>query len=213
VAPKDDQSDWFVTIRYEEEGYIKDDEKIDADEILSAIREGTEEANKERVDKGFKPLKIDGWMDPPRYDQSVHHLVWALQVSDDEGKSINYNTRVLGRHGYASINLVTGPEHLAEYKPQAGALLAASAFAKGSRYEDFNTKTDKVAEYGLAGLVLGGAGLAAAKLVKLGLLAKFWNVIVVALIAGKKAIIVALVAAAAVIKKLFGDKKPQPDAD
>ena len=30
-----------------------------------------------------------------------------------------------------------------------------------------------VAEYGLAGLILGGAGLGAAKLVKLGILAKF----------------------------------------
>jgi uncharacterized membrane-anchored protein len=149
-------------------------------------------------------------MDPPHYDRSVHHLVWALQVSDDESKSINYNTRVLGRHGYASINLVTGTDHLAEYKPQAGALLAGSAFTKGSRYEDFNTKTDKVAEYGLAGLVLGGAGLAAAKLVKLGLLAKFWNVILAALIAGKKAIILALIAAGAFMKKFFGGKKPQP---
>jgi uncharacterized membrane-anchored protein len=209
VASKDEQADWFVTIRYEEEGYIKDDEKIDADELLSSIREGTEEANKERVEKGFKPLKIDGWTDPPRYERGVHHLVWALEVSDDEGKSINFNTRILGRKGYASINLVTGPEHLAEYKPQAAALLAASAFGPGARYEDFDHKTDKMAEYGLAGLVLGGAGLGAAKLVKIGLLAKFWKVIIAALIAGKKVIIVALLAVGAFVKKLFGGGKSE----
>ncbi len=57
--------EWFATIRYEDEGFIKDEESINADEILSAIKEGTEEANKERVEKGFKALRIDGWSDPP----------------------------------------------------------------------------------------------------------------------------------------------------
>jgi uncharacterized membrane-anchored protein len=206
VASQADE-EWFATLRYEPEGYIKDDDRIDGDEILSAIREGTGEDNKERVQKGFKAIRIDGWSDPPRYDKSVHHLVWALDVSDDEGKSVNYNTRILGRKGFVSINLVTAPERLAGYKPQAAALLSSTTFTKGARYEDFNEKTDKVAEYGLAGLVLGGAGLAAAKLVKVGLLAKFGKVIIAALIAGKKAIVAAAVAVVAMFKKVFGRKK------
>jgi uncharacterized membrane-anchored protein len=210
VASKQDDADWFVTLRYEDEGYVKDDEKIDADELLSSIKEGTEEANKERVEKGFKPIKIDGWSDPPQYDRSVHHLVWALDLSDDEGKSVNYNTRILGRHGYVSINLVTDPAKLAQYKPQATQLLVATTFTPGSRYEDFDKKSDKMAEYGLAGLVLGGAGLAAAKLVKIGLIAKFGKVILAALIAGKKAIILAFAGAAAFIKKLFSRKPAMP---
>src|SRR3954467_15966143 len=49
IAPKDEQQNWFVVIRYEDEGYIKDDEKIDADDLLKSIREGTAAANKERV--------------------------------------------------------------------------------------------------------------------------------------------------------------------
>jgi uncharacterized membrane-anchored protein len=200
--------EWYATIRYEEEGFIKDDEAVNADELLSAIKEGTEEANKERVEKGFKALRIDGWSDPPRYEKSVHHLVWALDLSSDDGKSVNYNTRILGRKGYVSINLATSPEKLAGYKPQAAALLASTTFTKGARYEDFDKKTDKVAEYGLAGLVLGGAGLAAAKLVKIGLLAKFGKIILAALIAGKKAVIAAAVAVAAFFKKFLGKKKP-----
>jgi uncharacterized membrane-anchored protein len=201
--------DWFAVIRYEAEGYIKDDESIDANELLSAIREGTDEANKERVEKGFKALRIDGWSEAPRYEKTAHHLVWALDVSDDEGKSVNFNTRILGRRGYVSINLVTSPQELAGYKPQASAILASTTFSKGARYEDFDNKTDKVAEYGLAGLVLGGAGLAAAKLVKVGLLAKFSKVIIAALIAGKKAIIAAAVAVVALVKKFFGQKKTE----
>ena len=207
IVASQTQEEWFATIRYEDEGYIKDDENVNADELLSAIREGTEESNKERVEKGFKAWHIDGWSDPPRYDKALHHLVWALIVSDDDGKSVNYNTRILGRKGYVSINLVTSPEHLAGYKPQAGTLLTSTTFAQGSRYEDFDKKTDKVAEYGLAGLVLGGAGLAAAKLVKVGLLAKFSKVIIAAIIAGKKAIIAAGIAVVAFAKKLFGRKK------
>jgi hypothetical protein len=79
-----------------------------------------------------------------------------------------------------------------------------------SQAPQFNEKTDKIAKYGLAGLILGGVGPGAAKLVKIGLLAKFWNVIVAALIAGKKAIALALVGAVAFAERLFGRRsKPQ----
>lgn len=209
VASQGDE-EWFVTIRYEDEGYIKDDESIDAEELLKAIREGVTEGNTERTQKGFKALRVDGWSDPPRYDKSVHHLIWALEVSDDDGKSVNFNTRILGRRGYVSVNLVTEPTKLAEYKPRAAALLDATTFGAGARYEDFDKKTDKVAEYGLAGLVLGGAGLAAAKLVKVGLLAKFSKIIIGALIAGKKAIVALAVAAVAFLKKLLTGRKADP---
>jgi uncharacterized membrane-anchored protein len=202
--------EWFVTLRYEDEGYIKDDEAIDADELLAAIRDGVAGSNDERVQRGFKALKVEGWSDPPRYDKTRHHLVWALEVSDDDGKSVNFNTRVLGRRGYVSVNLVTAPEKLAEYKPRAATLLGATTFGTGARYEDFDSKTDKVAEYGLAGLVLGGAGLAAAKLVKVGLLAKFSKLILGALIAGKKAIAAGVVALIALLKKAFSGRKAAP---
>src|SRR5262249_19515413 len=96
---------------------------------------------------------------------------------------------------------------LEHYKPEGKKVLEGTKFQAGARYEDFDKKTDKVAEYGLVGLVLGGAGLGAAKLVKVGLLAKFWKVIVGIVIAGKKAIVVAALAVAAFFKRLFGRKK------
>jgi uncharacterized membrane-anchored protein len=210
IASADHSTDWFAVLRYDEEGYIKDDEKVDAAELLSSLKEGTEEANEERKKRGFSPLTIDGWSEEPRYDKSQHHLVWALLVSDPEGKSVNYNTRILGRKGFVSLNVVTDPEKLTMYKPHAATLLGGTKFGSGARYEDFDSKTDKVAEYGLAGLVMAGAGLGAAKLVKLGLLAKFWKVIIAAVIAGKKAIVVAAIAVGAYLKKLFGTKKDEP---
>ncbi|WP_186438547.1 DUF2167 domain-containing protein [Cohnella terricola] len=55
----------------------------------------------------------------------------------------------------------------------------------GQRYEDFDASTDKVAGYGLAGLILGGTALAIAK--KAGLIGiivivvkKFWFLVIAA---------------------------------
>jgi len=207
AASADGTHDWFAVLTYDEEGYIKDDEKIDADELLSGMRDGVKELNEERQKHGFKPLTVDGWSDPPRYDRSQHELVWALVVSDADGKSVNYNTRVLGRRGYVSLDLVTDPEKLPAHRADASALLAGTHFVNGARYQDFDAKKDKVAEYGLAGLIMAGAGLGAAKLVKIGLLAKFWKVILALIIAGKKAVAAAVLAGLAFFKRLFGAKK------
>lgn len=209
VVLKPDSS-WIVTVSFDAEGYIKDEdgEKLDADEILTAIREGTEEGNKYREEHGFKPMHVDGWSEPPRYDRKAHHLVWAVRGSDADGTSINYNTRVLGRRGYASLNLIDEPEKLAQSKLEAATLLGVTHFDAGARYEDFNEKSDKVAEYGLAALVAGGAGAAALKLAKVGLLAKFGGKLLALLIAGKKVVIGLLVALGAWAKRLFGKKTP-----
>lgn len=212
VASKVAENQWLVVVRYEESGYIRDDEEVDADALLKAIKEGTEEANEERAKQGFRPLIIDGWAEPPRYDRALHHLVWAMNAHSDDGTSVNYNTRMLGRRGFVSLNLVTDGGELAKYKPEATKLLSATRFGPGSRYEEFDEKRgDKAAEYGLAGLVLGGAGLGAAKLVKIGLLAKFWKLILTALIAGKKFVVIAAVAAAGLVKRLFGRKSEPAD--
>jgi uncharacterized membrane-anchored protein len=203
------EDDWFVVIRFEAEGYVKDDEEIDAKELLDTIREGQAEANKERSAKGFPPLTIEGWQEPPHYAKAEHRLIWGLNVGEQAKSdvSVNYNTRILGRKGYVSLNLVTDPTKLVSHKPLAEQLLAKTTFKSGARYEDFDKSTDKVAEYGLGGLVLAGAGLGAAKLVKIGLLAKFSKVIIALLLAGKKFVILALIGLIAAVKAFFGKKK------
>ncbi len=164
---------WEVVIDYEDAGYVKDDEKIDADALIKSFREGAVEQNKEREKHGFPPLSV-GELDRgarattwPRRTA----LIWALPATSTHGTTINYNTRVLGRRGYVSLNLLSGADRIATEKSNAATLLAATTFKNGARYEDFNKKTDKVAEYGLMGLILGGAGIAAVKVAKVGLLA------------------------------------------
>lgn len=206
VVSTADEDDYFVTLRYDDDGHVKDDEEVDGKEILAAIQEGEEEYNAERKKLGFPPLHADSWFQDPGYDKSKHHLVWGLVVKDSEGESLNYNTRILGRTGYVSLNLVTDRAHLEHDKAAGATLLGVTTFGQGARYEDFDEKTDKVAEYGLTGLVLGGAGLGLAKAAKIGLLAKFWKVIIAGLIAGKKLIAVGAAALALWLKKLFGKK-------
>jgi uncharacterized membrane-anchored protein len=205
--------DWFAIVRYEPAGYVKDDEaaKLDADAILTSIREGTEAANRYRQEHGFQPIQVVGWSEPPRYDGVSHQLTWAVE-GKGKGSVVNFNTRILGRKGYASINLISVPTALAQDRASVAPLLAATHFQPGARYEDFTPGKDKVAEYGLAALVAGGAGAVALKLVKVGLIAKFWNVILGFLIAAKKLIIALVVGGMAAIRRLFGRKKAEPAA-
>lgn len=214
-------ADWWVVVRFIKEGFVRDDDARDwnADELLASLREGTEEANKERAQRGFPELEITGWLAKPAYDAATHRLVWALASRikgepDGPGGSVNYNTYQLGRDGYFSLNLLTTAADLPADKPAATTLLANLSYVEGKRYTDFNADTDRVAEYGLAALI----GVVAAK--KLGLLAlvaaffvKFGAVAVAFAAKFAKLLVLAVVAVGAGLARLFRrrDKTP-PDA-
>ena len=80
------------------------------------------------------------------------------------------------------MNMVTSLNELEGLKPVAEQQLAALEYNAGKRYADFDSKTDHVAEYGLAALVVG---VAAHKLgfiaLALAFLLKFAKVIVIGL--------------------------------
>jgi uncharacterized membrane-anchored protein len=204
VVSQDEKQGWAVIIEFAESGYIKDNDKIDAGEILKSLKEGTEQQNKERAAHGFPALTVGDWTESPHYDSATHRLVWAIPATSTRGTTINYNTRVLGRRGFVALNLLSSPETIAVEKANAATLLAATTFKNGARYEDFNAKTDKVAEYGIMGLILGGAGIAA--VAKTGLLAGLLKV----LIAGGKFIAAGLIALFAGLKRVFTGKPAAP---
>nr|WP_205800042.1 DUF2167 domain-containing protein [Microvirga terricola] len=208
VIVSDGEGDWFVIARFIPAGYIKDDDakNWNVDELLTSLREGTEETNRERRERGFSELELKGWIERPDYDAATHRLVWSVlgvkKNAPDPDGSVNYNTYMLGREGYISLNFVTTQAMIAGEKKFAKELLAAVSFTDGKAYGDFNASTDRVAEYGLAALV-GGA--VAKKLGWLALLGAF---------AAKfaKIIFVGFAALAAAIGKFFrrgGSKNPQ----
>ncbi len=171
VTTFDDNDQWIVVVRFTKEGHIRDDDarELDPDDILASLRDGTAEANKERLQRGFPELELVGWTQPPAYDAMAHRLAWALAVKQvgapEDETGINFNTRALGREGYFSLNLITDQDTIDTDREVSATLLSSLDYNEGKRYADFAASTDKVAEYGLAALI----GVVAAK--KLGLIA------------------------------------------
>ncbi len=187
LMPKDGHG-WFIVFAYEDRGHIADDDKngLNASAILQSLREGNEEENKERQQRGWPPMQLAGWQVEPAYDPDTHYLVWGLRLTSEGDESINYTTKMLGRTGVMSANLVVGPEKFQSAIGPSKQLLSGYQFTNGSKYSQF-VAGDKVAQYGLTGLITGGLVVAAAKtglLAKLGiLLAKFAKVIIIGIVA------------------------------
>lgn len=180
-------SEWFIVLEWEETGYVRDDEgrSLDADALLETIRRGTGQANEQRRVGGHPALQVVGWAEKPRYDRASRRLVWALvgRPDDEEREIINYNTRVLGRRGLISVSLVTDAATFAEAREIVPAIVAGISFKPGQRYEEFVRGRDRVAEYGLAAIVAGGAGAATAPAAPGGQAARLSKLLVVAALA------------------------------
>jgi len=193
-----DNREWHVFFTYRGEGYVKDDNKeLDAEAKLAELKEGTAAGNELRKQRGWESIELVGWQKPPFYDPKTHNLTWATLVRGSSGSSVNWNTKMLGREGVMDVELLIGPEALDASMPGFEALMSGFEFKSGHKYAEFRAG-DKIAEYGLAGLLGAGAGAVA---LKTGLFAKLW-----------KLILIPIAAAGAWLKKLFGGKK-RPNED
>ena len=195
-TPFSDHS-WAVTIRFEDEGYVKDDDadKINYVELLQQMQDSAKAASEERVKQGYSPVSLVGWATPPRYDKAAKKLYWAKELKFGGGaeNTLNYNIRILGRRGYLVLNAIGGMRELPVIEKETPQILSMVEFNQGHRYGDFVASTDKVATYGIAGLVAGGIAA------KLGLFKGLW----VLLLGAKKLLIVLVVGAVALVGKLF----------
>ena len=191
---------WGVVVTYKKEGYVKDDDaaSIDYDKLLKEMQEASEEENAERRKQGYPTAQIKGWAERPYYDAAAHKLYWAKEIrfSDGPESTLNYDIRVLGRHGVLSLNAVAAMGQLQQIKTDMQEVIAFTEFSAGNRYTEFNASTDKVAAYGLAALVAGGVAA------KMGLFAK----IGVLLLGLKKGLIFIIAGAGALIAKVFKRK-------
>lgn len=190
---------WVVTIRYSEDGYVKDSDaaKINYNDLLKQMQKAIEEANPERQKQHYPAITLVGWAAPPRYDAGTHKLYWAkdLRFSGEDGDTLNYAIRMLGRKGVLELNAIADLAQFSEIDHQTTNILGMVDFKEGNRYADFDPKMDKVATYGIAALVAGGVVVAA----KAGL----FKVFLVGLLAAKKFIIIGAIAVFAFIKKIF----------
>jgi uncharacterized membrane-anchored protein len=158
------KGDWFGILKFVEEGYVKDDEKIDADALLESLKEGNKIGNEKKKEKGLPILILDGWYFPPRYDTENKRLEWGtkLRSPSDNSVTVNVTTKILGKSGYTSAILVSSPETLDKDLIDFKATLKNFDYVSGEKYSEWK-QGDKVAAYGLGALVLGGAAAVATK--------------------------------------------------
>lgn len=197
VTPLGDSFTYAVEITYSEEGYIEDEdaEDLDYDELLKDMQEGTIEENESRREQGYAAIELVGWAQPPYYDQETKKLHWAkeLKFEGSEESTLNYNIRILGRKGVLVLNIIGDMDQLETLKPDVETILSSVDFNEGNQYDDFDPEIDKVAAYGIGGLI---AGKVLAKTGFLALIGKFGKFIILGIVA----------AFAGLRKMLFGKK-------
>ena len=194
--------EWFVVFEFDEVGYVNDDEKddLDAEEILEAIQEGQKAANEERKRRGLDTLTTTGWIVEPNYNPTTNNLEYGFVLESSDGSTnINFLTKLLGRHGVMISTLLCGPDELEAILPEYQKTLTGFDFNSGQTYAEYQDG-DRVAEYGLKGLIAGGAVFAAAKLGFFGTIALWFK-------KAFKLVIAGVIAVGVFLKRLIGGKK------
>ncbi len=182
VSPLAEDS-WAAIITYEDEGHVADDDaaSINYTDLLKEMQDGTAEENKEREKAGYGTVTLVGWAQEPKYDKAEHKLFWAKQLkfSGEQADTLNYSIRALGREGVLQVNVIGGMNQLKDINAKVPAMLSMVSFTEGNRYADYK-EGDKLAAYGIAGLIAGGV---AAKAGLFKLLLGAWKLIAVGVVA------------------------------
>ena len=196
---------WGAVITFEDTGHISDDDAGTQDyaQVLTERQTAVESNNEQRKAQGYPAMHLIGWAQAPSYDKANHSLIWAREISveGDPGNGLNYDVRLLGRTGVLSLNMIGSMTSINEVRGAAQAFGKSVTFEPGGAYTDYDSSTDHTADYGLAGLVAGGVGLAVAK--KIGFLAiilKFGKVILIGIAAAGAAVV-------GLFRKMFGRRE------
>jgi uncharacterized membrane-anchored protein len=177
VSPFADES-WAAIITYEDDGHVADDDAkaINYTDLMKEMQDGVVEENKERKAAGYDTVALIGWAQEPKYDATEHKLYWAKHLKfGAEPDTLNYSIRALGREGVLQVNVIGGMNQLKDIDAKA---------PEGNRYADYK-EGDKLAAYGIAGLIAGGV---AAKAGLFKLLLAAWKFIAIGVIAAGGAV-------------------------
>lgn len=200
---------WGVLVRFEEDGWVEDDEadEIDCDALLAEMQANTLQESGDRVAAGYDSVALVGWADAPHYDANTHKLHWAkdLQFGGEDTRTLNYDLRALARRGVLTMNAVAGMRDLEAVRSRMAGLVDRVEFQEGHGYDDFGPGMDRIAAYGIGALIAGKLSA------KKGLLKVLFGL----LLAGKKFTVFAFVAVLAFGQRifwfLFGQSSPVED--
>ncbi len=202
-SPISDNFTYAITCAFSEDGYVSDSDanEINYDDLLKSMKEDISEGNEDRKKEGYPTLELVGWANKPFYDANTKKLHWAKEIKfeGDEVNTLNYNIRILGRKGILELNAISDIQKLNLVQKDIPAIIASTEFNDGEKYADYSPGIDKLAAYGIGGLI---AGKVLAKAGFFALLLKFWKVIAIG-----------AVAALGVLKKLFTKKADNSSVD
>ena len=171
---------YTILFEFEAVGYIKDEDEIDADAIMASFKDNDEANNKARRAQNLSTMTTEGWAIKPHYNSTSNNLEYAIKFRDEDGSYfVNHFVKILGRRGVMNAVLICNPEELESLRPMLASTLDNYSYSSGQKYAEYK-EGDKIAEYGLNGLIAGGVIFGAAKL---GFFAKFWKVIVIGFVA------------------------------
>lgn len=182
-----DLGGYGINITYADEGHVADDDAkdIDYDELLESLIEDTAAESEYREEQGYGTVRMVGWGSPPFYDEATKKLHWAMELNFDEMETntLNYSIRVLGREGYLVLNAIGEMELLPEIKENINGILAGVEFEPGQRYTDYRPGVDRLAAYGIGGLIAGKVLLKTGLLASIGIfLLKAWKLVALAVV-------------------------------
>jgi uncharacterized membrane-anchored protein len=184
VALSDDWT-YQLIFSYFDEGYIDDSdwEKLDSDDLMQGVIEGTVEANKIRAVNGVAELNVKGWVKEPTYDRARDVALYVIEAESEDESIFNSVALKLGREGFTRITLVGPANSPQDSETTLTAALDSHSFHDGFLYSDYEPG-NRMAGIGLASLVAltagskNGKGIAAGVLATLLIFAKkLWFVI------------------------------------
>lgn len=142
--------EWFALVELSEPGYVKDDDavQLDAEAILSAIRQIATRQRQMQSAAGAPVVESVEWAVEPVYDPTAHRVEWAIKAVSRGNAVVNYVVRQFGRThvlDFVGVMPAKAGLDLAALKAVANRM----SFLQGQRYEDFQAG-DKVADLTLA---------------------------------------------------------------
>jgi uncharacterized membrane-anchored protein len=198
-----------IVYQYLGEGYISinDWADVDADAMLTQIKQNEIEGNKLRRERGIDEVHTTRWVERPSLNRDTNTVSWIIEGTQGSSgaKFINAVALKLGRNGFEKITWITDPNSLGASLDGFRTAINSHEFNPGYRYLD-HAATDRSAAYGVAGLVAGVLGVKLAKAVGVGAFAAL------AVFAKKLGFLLILpfAAAGSSVKRLFKRRPTQP---
>jgi uncharacterized membrane-anchored protein len=152
--------DWMIVLEYRADGHVPDQaaRSLEADKLLARLQTVSPD-DRRRHEQGLETLRASRWVEAPHYDSARYQLSWAVEYQTIGANgavlrtSANRTAVALGRNSRIGLNLVS---ESGDAQKDAGVLsdfLSRLQFLPGNRYEDFDAGKDKMASYGLDGLI------------------------------------------------------------